>query len=169
MDITPAGLPVVPGGYAQTAGGTATQWARPGNSSRNAERPAPTPDGGGALSGDYGRLRVRQDGLNELALALRGEGKGVEIRKLFPPYPPEQEARMAYLDRISGLRRQIEALLTQAERDGTADGGWQEPAVVLAEDVSRQSRQMLASQPARQSISSNRLLLEEVARMDPVH
>lgn len=132
---------------------------------------APTPDGSTLSGGSYGRLRARQDDLNELAQALRGQGAGadgVEPRKLFPPYPPDQEARMAYLDRISGLRRQIEALMFPAAQVGETKSLRDDPANALAEDISRDSQRLLAALTSTQSISSNRPLLEVVARIDPV-
>ena len=119
------------------------------------------------VGGSYGQLRARQDDLNELAQAIRQEGSPVEVRKLFPPYPPEQEARMVYLDQISGMRKQIEALMFPV--------GQPEPGVgvdaqanALAKDLSQDSRRLLAGLPSQQAISTNRPLLEVVAQIDPV-
>ncbi|MEW6677845.1 MAG: hypothetical protein AB1421_07975 [Pseudomonadota bacterium] len=117
--------------------------------------------------GRYAALQTRQDALNELALALRQEGREAGIRKLYPPYPPEQAERMAYLDDISGLRRQIESMLPP---DGvpTPSTEMDREAATQAEQFSRIGRRLLADLPGSQAISSNRPLLEGVAQSDPI-
>lgn len=127
--------------------------------------PGATPGSSSLAGGAYGQLRARQDDMNELAQAIRGEGASVEIRKLFPPYPPDQEARMAYLDQISGLRRQIEALMAPSVPGGA---GLDEQANAMARDISQDSKSLLAALSSQQSISSNRPLLEVVAQIGPV-
>lgn len=121
-----------------------------------------------ALSGGYGQLRARQDDLNEMALAIRREGAKVEIRKLFPPYPPDQEARMDYLDQVSGLRKQIEALMGPAGQNGALGVASNAAANDSAADLSQESRRLLAALTSQQAISVNRPLLEGLAQMDPV-
>lgn len=119
------------------------------------------------VGGGYAQLRARQDDMNELARTVRQGSSPVEVRKLFPPYPPEQEARMAYLDQISGMRKQIEALMFVMGQPG-GKGETDAQANALAKDISQNSRQLLAGLPSQQAISMNRPLLEVVAQIDPV-
>jgi hypothetical protein len=127
-----------------------------------------SPEGPTLAGGDYGQLRARQDGMNELAQAIRSKGGSVDLRKLFPPYPPEQKDRMAYLDKISGLRRQIEALMFTAVQGGEPDVALNDLANASAKDLSQDSKKLLAALDSKQSISSNRPLLEVVAQIEPV-
>jgi hypothetical protein len=90
------------------------------------------------------------------------------MHKLFPPYPPEQEARMAYLDQITGLRRQIEALVYPMGVGDEPDPAQDTQANELAGDISRDSQRLLAALSSKQAVSHRRALLEAVARMDPV-
>lgn len=152
------------------AGGAAMPAARLAEHARGASQTVrgPTSEGSGLAGGSYGQLRARQDDLNELAQAIRREGDRVEMHKLFPPYPPEQEDRMAYLDQISGLRRQIEALMFPAAQAAEPALKQNDQANDLAGDISRDSQRMLAALTSKQAISGNRPLLEAVAQMDPV-
>lgn len=115
----------------------------------------------------YAALQARQDAMNELAVALRQEGGEVGIRKLFPPYPPEQAERMAYLDGISGLRRQIEAMLPKGVTPAQS-GDVDRETAELAEQFSQIGRRLLSDLPGNQALSSNRPLLEGVAQSDPL-
>lgn len=162
-------LPGMLPAYTSQTGGMAVPAARlNGPASGVGAVQLPTPGGSTLSGGGYGQLRARQDDLNELAQAIRREGASVEMRKLFPPYPPDQEARMAYLDQISGLRRQIEALMFPAAQIGETGSTQDAKANVLAEDISQDSQKLLAALTSKQSISSNRPLLEVVAQIDPV-
>ncbi|HNQ05265.1 MAG TPA: hypothetical protein PKH69_11720 [Thiobacillaceae bacterium] len=152
------------------AGGAAMPVARLAEHARVASQAvrSTASEGTSLAGGGYGQLRARQDDLNELAQAIRREGARVEMHKLFPPYPPEQEDRMAYLDQISGLRRQIEALMFPAAQAGESGQKQATQANDLASDISRNSQKMLAALNSKQAISGNRPLLEAVAQMDPV-
>lgn len=169
MDTSLALHPGVLPTYTAPGGGVAVAPVRPaGRSSGVGPVPEPSSEGSTLAGGGYGRLRARQDDLNDLAQAIREGGAKVEMRKLFPPYPPEQEDRMAYLDQISGLRRQIEALMVPAAQGGGPGEGPDRRADALARDISQDSKRLLAALSSQQSISSNRPLLEGVAQIDPV-
>ncbi len=171
MDTSLAVLPGGLSGYANATPGAAIP-ARPPVRTEGVAPVPPLPGSGAESSNlaarDYGQLRSRQDELNSLAQDLRQNGRSVDIRKLFPPYPPEQEARMAYLDQVSGLRRQIEALMYPAPSTSDLTGRSQDQISELAQGISQDSRAMLAALSSKQSISSNRPLLEVVAQIDPV-
>lgn len=128
----------------------------------------PTPRlGDVAPSGaDYARLRLRQDEVNALAWTIRGGGRQVEIRKLYPPYPPELEARMAYLDRLTGLRRQIESI-RYPQAPMTADAA-RVHADGLARELGRAGRDLLTGLGGSHAISTNRGILEGLARDETV-
>jgi hypothetical protein len=128
---------------------------------------APTQAVAPQLNGsDFGALRARQDDLNGLAQSIRQTGSVPESHKLFPPYPPEQEARMVYLDRIIGMRDLI-ALLHQPALDAVnVTASEQANQVALA--LSQESRRYLADSKPAQAISSNRPLLEVMAQMDSI-
>jgi hypothetical protein len=117
------------------------------------------------VAGGYARLRMRQEEANALAMEIRG-GKvsSVELRKLYPPYPPEQERRMAYLDQIPGLQRQIEALRYPATPMEVASGEVER----LVHDLSKNSRWQLAHLGASGAISTQRGILEGVARQESI-
>lgn len=169
-----AALSLLPGldTYAALARGTVAAPRREPESAAVPPVAAPVVADSASLGGGrYAALQTRQDALNELALALRQEGREAGIRKLYPPYPPEQAERMAYLDDISGLRRQIESMLppdgvpipsTEMDREMDTE------AAALAEQFSRIGRRLLADLPGNQAISSNRPLLEGVAQSDPL-
>jgi hypothetical protein len=122
---------------------------------------------GGQTSSDlpgrsYGALLSRKDDVNALALALRGSQDEVAVKKMFPPYPPEQEAQMAYLDRLSGVRQQVEKLFeTMASPDSTE--GDARSAEQFALQLSRQSAALMTREAGQQTISTSRSLLESVA------
>jgi hypothetical protein len=169
MDTSLLVHPGVLHAYTAQAGGAtvpSVRLAEQANGARVVQ--GPSPEGSTLAGGGYGQLRARQDGLNELAQGIRREGSSVDIRKLFPPYPPEQEDRMAYLDQISGLRRQIEALMFPAVQGGESDVAQNDQANVFAKDISQDSQRLLAALTSKQSISSNRPLLEVVAQIEPV-
>lgn len=148
---------------AASASGRVVEQSSRAPRSANQEAPPVQPTLAGV---GYGQLRVRQEYMNDLALQVRREGPPLEIRKLFPPYPPEQEARMVYLDQISGMRRHIETLMSLM---GSGDGPGLSPdefANELAYELSHDSRNLLADLPQQQAISTNRPLLEVVAQND---
>jgi hypothetical protein len=71
------------------------------------------------------------------------------------------------VDQISGLRRQIEALMSPlGQSDGSAEGESQ--ADKLARVISQDGRRQLSSLRSNQAISMNRPLLEMVAQTNPV-
>lgn len=119
-----------------------------------------TADVASLAGGGFAGLQSRQDDLNSLARGIREAGRIVEIRKLFPPYPPGQAERMAYLDSLSGLRKQIEAMLPGAE---TPEAELER----LAEGLGRDGRRLLADLPRHQALGGNRPLLEVVAQGGP--
>jgi hypothetical protein len=165
--LLPTGMPPL---HLAQPGGAAMPAARLAEQARGASQvvQGTASQGASLAGGSYGQLRARQDDLNELAQAIRRDGARVEMHKLFPPYPPEQEDRMAYLDQIGGLRRQIEALMFPAAQAGESAPKQHNPASELAGQISRDSQKMLAALTSKQAISGNRPLLEVVARMDPV-
>ena len=110
----------------------------------------------------YGALLSRQDDINALALALRDGQDSVVAKKIFPPYPPEQEAQMAYLDRLSGVRQQVEKLLATANSpDSTTIN--ERAADQFALQLSQQSAALFSRVTGQQTISTSRSLLESVA------
>jgi hypothetical protein len=104
---------------------------------------------------------MRQDEVNALAWTIRGGGGQLETRKLYPPYPPELEARMAYLDRLTGLRKQIESIrypVAPMTPDAASDH-----ADVLARELGRAGRDLLTGLGGSLAISTNRVVLEGLA------
>lgn len=114
--------------------------------------------------GQYGSLNARKDGLNELAQSVRESRANYDIRKLFPPYPPEREEEMAYIDELSGMRRQVEALLGPIAQLADDSVNVETDQEVTA--LSQASSRYFVSVERDQSISTNRSLLEAVAGMD---
>jgi hypothetical protein len=117
-----------------------------------------------ALGADYAALRARQDALNQQAQQLRSEqdaGKEPDLpRKLFPPYPPEQEARMAYLEGLAGFRALLDRVATPQGQAGVE-------AQALA--LSRVGNRQLAEiSQAGFSMTHNRAALERVVQNDPL-
>jgi hypothetical protein len=109
----------------------------------------------------YGALLSRKDDVNALALALRGSLDGLVVKKMFPPYPPEQEAQMAFLDRISGVQQQVEKLFqTVASPNATESDAY--TAEQFALQLSQQSAALMTRESAQQTISTSRTLLESV-------
>ena len=121
----------------------------------------------------FGALQSRQDELNALAKSVREGTESVAapyvIHKLFPPYPPEQEARMALLDASGGMRRQIEKLMPQVLSDLAAQNA-ERIAEQLAAVISEAGGQQLAQRSAARTngLTQNRPMLELIAQQDPV-
>lgn len=136
-----------------------TVWKAPEH--RHPVEPAGVAEPANPEANGFVRLQSRQYEMNAQAQALRVQERAVEIRKLFPPYPPEQAERMAYLDNMGGLAKQIEAMLPAA-------GLSEAQATELAWRFSLSGRQMLAELTSNQALSGNRPLLEAVAQSAPV-
>jgi len=118
-----------------------------------------------AMPGEaYARLRARLDEVNALAHTIRREGLHGELRKLYPPYPPGQEASLDELERLPGLRKQIEALrYPAAPQAEAASGRGATTAEFIAGDIGEASRRQLARLDWHQAISMNRQILEGLA------
>jgi len=116
-------------------------------------------------NGGYAALQSRQDGLNDLAKSIREQNAESLPHKMFPPYPPEQEQRMALIDGMGGMRRQIESLTaTVADRAAGMTGVLQGmEAERLVNALSRQAQDYFSNSISSGSISLNRAVLETVA------
>jgi len=77
------------------------------------------------VAGAYAQLRVRQDALNKAASVVREVGNTVEqagrlldkvenklsqIVKMYPPYPVDNQQRIALLDKIASMRKMLDGL-----------------------------------------------------------
>lgn len=117
------------------------------------------------VNSGYAALQSRQDSLNDLAKSIREQHVQSLPHKMFPPYPPEQEQRMALIDDMGGVRRQIESLTaTVADRAAGRTGMLQGmEAERLVNALSRQAQDYFSNSISSGSISLSRAVLETVA------
>lgn len=119
----------------------------------------------GVVNSGYAALQSRQDALNDLAKSIRERNAQDTPHKMFPPYPPEQEQRMALIDGLGGVRSQIESLATTTpDRAAHGAGGLQGGEIErLVNVLSRQAQDYFSNSISSGSISLNRAVLETVA------
>ena len=121
--------------------------------------------GQGLESRRYSELLSRLDALNQLATATRESGE-LPFRKVFPPYPPEQRARLNEIRVAAGLDQAIQRMLDL----GTPE--FSRGAISAAENdalaLSEVGGAWFSQGGRDREISVNRPVLEWVAQVESV-